>query len=65
MPTDIIINVSVAFVYFGARDNEPRSQVARIPPEFVIMKAIAIDVARLTCGALLLAIQVDSAGAVQ
>ena len=65
MPMDIMMNVIVALVYLGAGDKEPRSQVARIPPELVIMKAIATDVARLMWGELLLAIQVDSAGAAQ
>jgi len=53
----------VARTYRGPTERDPRSQVARIPPEFVMMKPIAIAVARRVCGAALLALQVESVGA--
>jgi len=40
-------NVTVAFVYLGGALSDPRSQVARIPPELVRMNPIAIAVALL------------------
>lgn len=52
-----------AFVYAGAGDNDPSSQVARMPPEFVIMKPRATAVARRTCGEALLQFHVERAGA--
>lgn len=57
--------VIVAFVYLGGGDNEPNSQVARMPPELVMIKPMAMAVARLTCGAALFALHVDNAGAEQ
>jgi len=54
-----------AFVYKGAGESVPKSQVTRMPPEFVIINAMAMAVARLVWGAELLAIHVDPAGAEQ
>lgn len=65
MNTEKISSVIVAFLYSGGREREPSSQVARIPPEFVMINPIAMAVARLVWGAALLALQVDNAGAEQ
>jgi hypothetical protein len=61
--TDIASSVMVADLYAGAGDNEPRSHVAKMPPELVIMNPIAIAVALRVCGAELLEFQADSDGA--
>lgn len=53
----------VARMYRGASEREPRSQVARMPPELVMMKPIAMAVARRVWGAALLALHVESVGA--
>jgi len=53
----------VARMYRGPSEREPRSQVARMPPELVMMKPIAIAVARRVWGAALLALHVESVGA--
>jgi hypothetical protein len=55
--------VIVADVYCGAGDREPRSHVARMPPELLIMKPIAIAVARRVCGAALFEPHEDTVGA--
>lgn len=57
-------NVIVAEVYSGAGLREPRSHVARMPPELVMMNPIAIAVARRVWGAALFELQADSVGAV-
>ena len=53
----------VAFVYLGGGLSEPSNQVARIPPAFVMIKAMAIAVALRVCGVALFAIQVEYVGA--
>lgn len=60
-----IKSVMVAFLYKGAGDKDPSSHVTRIPPELVMMKPIAMAVARRACGAALLALHVDKEGAAQ
>jgi hypothetical protein len=65
MKIEKIRSVIVAFLYKGAFDSEPSSHVARIPPEFVMMNPMAMAVARRVCGAALLALHVDNAGAEQ
>lgn len=65
MKTENISSVIVAFLYKGGGDNEPRSHVARIPPEFVIINPMAMAVARRVWGVALLALHVDNVGAEQ
>lgn len=60
--TENTSSVTVADVYRGAGDSEPRSQVDRIPPALVIMERAARPVALRTCGEMLLATQAASAG---
>jgi len=65
MRTENIRSVIVAFLYNGGADKEPRSHVARMPPEFVIINPMAMAVARRVCGAVLFAFHVANAGAAQ
>ena len=53
----------VANSYLGGAESWPRSQVAKIPPVFVMMNPIAIAVAFRVCGAALLAFHVVRDGA--
>ena len=62
-PTDIASSVIVADLYAGAGESEPNSHVARMPPELVKMKPMAIAVALRVCGAALLEFQADNEGA--
>lgn len=57
------MNTLDARIYLGAGDSEPNNQVAKIPPAFVCVKAIAMAVARRICGAVLLAVHVGAADA--
>ena len=52
----------VARKYRGAGESTPRSQVDRMPPKFPVIVTIAIAVARLVWGAVLLAFQVKIVG---
>lgn len=63
MRTEKTRRTIVALVYRGGALSEPKSHVARIPPELVRMKPIAIAVALRVCGVALLASQVESVGA--
>lgn len=65
MTTENIKSVIVAFLYRGGGDKDPSSHVARMPPEFVMIKPIAMAVARRVCGAVLFAFHVANAGAAQ
>ena len=55
--------VMVAPVYLGPGLIAPNSQVANMPPELLMMKAIAIAVAFVVCGAALLDDQAEIVGA--
>ena len=46
----------------GPGDRNPRSQVARIPPSSAMVAAMATEVARRACGALLFVSHVIIAG---
>ena len=50
----------VALVYRGGGDSKPSNHVVKIPPELLKVKPMATAVARRTCGAALLAPQVES-----
>jgi len=63
IPTENARRTLVASLYVGAGDKVPRSQVARIPPELVIIKPMAMAVARRVWGVALLALHVESVGA--
>ena len=62
-PMENMINVIVALVYLGAGESVPSNHVANIPPELVMINAMATAVARRTWGAALFAFQVESVGA--
>jgi hypothetical protein len=63
MITENTKSTIVALVYLGPGLRDPNSHVARMPPELVRMKPIAIAVARQVWGAALLANHVHSVGA--